>query len=64
MHQDTVQLDVAVVHDEVLRHEAFEVVAVDDIEGTVLAQASHQVLYAALVGFPLLDVALDLHLGV
>ena len=30
----------------------------------MLAQAAHEVLHASLVGFPLLNVTLDLHLGV
>ena len=64
LHEYAIQLDVAVVHDQIFGHESFQIIAIDDIKGTVLSQATHEVLHAALVGFPLLNVALDLHLGV
>ena len=64
LHEYAIQLDVAVVHDKIFGHESFQVIAIDHIEGTVLAQAAHEVLHAALVGFPLFDVALHLHLSV
>ena len=41
LDEDPVQLDVAVVHDQVLLHEAFQAVAINDIECTVLPQAPH-----------------------
>ena len=62
LDKDPVQLDVAVVHDQVLLHEAFQAVAVDDIECTVLPQAPHQALHALLVRLPFLHMALHLHL--
>ena len=64
LNQDSVQLDIAVVHHKVFRHEAFEDVAFDDVEGAVLAEAPHEILNAPLVGFPLFHMSLHLHLGV
>lgn len=64
LDQDSIELNVAVVHDEVLLHKAFETVAINDIEGTVLAETPHEVLHAQLIRLPLLDVPLYLDLGV
>ena len=36
LHEHSVQLDVTVVHDEVLRHETLQVVTVYHVEGAVL----------------------------
>lgn len=64
LDEDPIQLDIAVVHDQVLLHEAFEAVAIDDIECTVLPQTPHQALHALLVRLPLLHMALHLHLSI
>ena len=64
LDEDPVQLDVAVVHDEVLLHEALEAVPIDDIEGAMLPQAAHQTLHTLLVRLPLLHMALHLNLSV
>ena len=63
LHEHTIQFDVAVIHDKVLGHEAFQSVPIDHVKGAMLSQASHQLLDTLLVRFPLLDVALDLHLS-
>ena len=64
LDEDPVQLDVAVVHDQVLLHEALEAVPIDDIEGAMLPQAPHQTLHTLLVRLPLLHMALHLNLSV
>lgn len=64
LDENAVKFDVAVVHDEVLLHEALKVIAIDHIERTVLPETAHQVLHACLIRFPLFNVALDLHLGI
>ena len=64
LDKHTVQLNVAVVHDQVLLHEALQCVTIDHIKSAVLSQAAHQALHTLLVGLPLLDMTLDLDLSI
>jgi len=64
LEQNSVELHVAVVHDQVLGHESLQLVAVNHVEGTVVLQASHQVSHTVLVLLPFFLVLLDLNLGV
>ena len=62
--KDAIEFDVAVVHHEVFRHESFQLVPINDIESTVVLQASHQVLNALFKGLPIFLVLLHLQLRV
>ena len=62
--KDSIEFDVAVVHHEVLRHESFQLVSIDDIESTVVLQAAHQVLNALFKGLPIFLVLLHLQLRI
>ena len=64
LHKDSIKFDIAVVHYEVLTHEAFQAITIDYIKSTVLPQASHQVLHTSLIRFPFFDMSLHLHLRV
>jgi hypothetical protein len=60
---DSLQFDVAVVHDKVLCHESFELVAVDYIKLAMRLEATHQARYTALKSFPVFLVASNLSLA-
>eukprot|EP00353_Schmidingerella_taraikaensis_P014200 CAMPEP_0185592308 /NCGR_PEP_ID=MMETSP0434-20130131/67486_1 /TAXON_ID=626734 ORGANISM="Favella taraikaensis, Strain Fe Narragansett Bay" /NCGR_SAMPLE_ID=MMETSP0434 /ASSEMBLY_ACC=CAM_ASM_000379 /LENGTH=330 /DNA_ID=CAMNT_0028218023 /DNA_START=1100 /DNA_END=2093 /DNA_ORIENTATION=- len=64
LNENSVQFDVAVVHNQVFLHEAFEAIPVDDVERAVLAQTPHKALHALLIRLPLLDVPLHLDLRI
>ena len=64
LHEDAIQLNIAVIHDEVFTHEAFEAITINHIKSAMLPQASHQVLHTSLIRLPLFDMSLYLHLRV
>ena len=64
LDENSIQLNIAIVHDQVLLHEALQRVTIDHIKSAVLSQAAHQALHTLLVGLPLLDMTLDLDLSI
>jgi len=62
LQDDSVKLDVRVVHNQVFSEEAFELVAIDDVEFVVRLEASHEPQHVLFVLLPFFAVLLDLHL--
>ena len=64
LKQDPIQLDITIVHYQVLGHESFQLVTIDYIKGTVVLEASHEILDTVFVCFPVFLVFLDLNLRI
>ena len=63
LREDPMELNVAVVHNQIICEETLQDVAVNHIKLVVGLQATHQPLHASFVIFPLFAMLLNLNLS-